>query len=168
MPFIEGVELKDSEEDLPITGAEVAEAVKQLLSGKASGVYGIQPEFLKALDVVGMSWLTRLFNITWRLGTVPLDWQTGVVAPIFKKGDWRVCSNFRGITVLTMPGESLRQGTGEEGPDISRILDSGGAMRILSWPWNHGPPLYTQKDHGGFMGVYPTSLHVFCGLREGI
>ncbi|TWW71090.1 hypothetical protein D4764_17G0005730 [Takifugu flavidus] len=39
------------------------------------GVDEIRPEFLKALDVVGLSWLTRLCNIVWTSGTVPLDWQ---------------------------------------------------------------------------------------------
>ncbi|TWW80607.1 R2 Retrovirus-related Pol polyprotein from type I retrotransposable element [Takifugu flavidus] len=73
-----------------ISGAEVAE---------------IHPEFLKALDVVGLSWLTRLCNIAWTSGTVPLDWQTGVVVPLFKKGDRRVCSNYRGITLLSLPGK---------------------------------------------------------------
>lgn len=38
-------------------------------------------------------------------GAVPLDWQTGVVVPIFKKGDRRVCSNYRGITLLSLPGK---------------------------------------------------------------
>lgn len=47
----------------------------------------------KALDAVGVSWLTCLFNVVWRLGTVPTDWQTRMVFPIFKKGDWRVCFN---------------------------------------------------------------------------
>ncbi|KAI3367284.1 hypothetical protein L3Q82_008336 [Scortum barcoo] len=59
----------------------------------------------KSLDVVGLSWLTRLCNIAWRLGTVPLEWQTGVVVPLFKKGDRRVCSNYRGITLLSLPGK---------------------------------------------------------------
>ncbi|KAK3547070.1 hypothetical protein QTP86_009563 [Hemibagrus guttatus] len=27
--------------------------------------------------------------LAWRSGTVPLDWATGVVVPLFKKGDWR-------------------------------------------------------------------------------
>jgi len=39
-------------------------------------------------------------SVAWRLGTVPVEWQTGVVVPIFKKGDRRVCSNYRGITLL--------------------------------------------------------------------
>ncbi|TWW63998.1 hypothetical protein D4764_03G0010060 [Takifugu flavidus] len=31
--------------------------------------------------------------------------QTGVVVPLFKKGDRRVCSNHRGITLLSLPGK---------------------------------------------------------------
>ncbi|KAK3528421.1 hypothetical protein QTP86_034238 [Hemibagrus guttatus] len=65
----------------------------------------IHPEYLKSLDVVGLSWLTRLCNIAWQSGTVPLDWVTGVVVPLFKKGDRRVCSNYRGITLLSLPGK---------------------------------------------------------------
>ncbi|TWW67426.1 HEAT repeat-containing protein 3 [Takifugu flavidus] len=88
-----------------ISGAEVAEVVKKLLGGKAPGVDEIRLEFLKALDVVGLSWLTRLCNIAWTSGAVPLDWQTGVVVPLFKKGDRRACSNYRGITLLSLPGK---------------------------------------------------------------
>ena len=39
----------------PIFGAEVAEMVKKLLCGKAPGVDEVRPEFLRALDVVGLS-----------------------------------------------------------------------------------------------------------------
>ncbi|TWW73571.1 hypothetical protein D4764_15G0009650 [Takifugu flavidus] len=88
-----------------ISGAEVAEVVKKLLGGKALGVDEIRPEFLKALDVVGLSWLTRLCNIAWTSGVVPLDWSTGVVVPLFKKGNRRMCSNYRGITLLSLPGK---------------------------------------------------------------
>ncbi|TWW67224.1 hypothetical protein D4764_02G0002650 [Takifugu flavidus] len=31
--------------------------------------------------------------------------ETGVVVPIFKSGDQRVCSNYRGITLLSLPGK---------------------------------------------------------------
>uniref|UniRef100_A0A8C2ZPF1 Reverse transcriptase domain-containing protein n=1 Tax=Cyclopterus lumpus TaxID=8103 RepID=A0A8C2ZPF1_CYCLU len=90
----------------PISLAEVAKVVKKLLGGKAPGVDEILPEMLKALDIVGLSWLTRLFSVAWGSGTVPMDWQTGVVVPIFKKGDRRVCSNYRGITLLSLPGKA--------------------------------------------------------------
>ncbi|TKS65587.1 NLR family CARD domain-containing protein 3 CARD15-like protein [Collichthys lucidus] len=84
----------------PISGAEVAEVVKKLLGGMAPGVDEVRPEFLKALDVVGLSWLTRLCNIAWTSGAVPLDWQTGWWFPSSKRG--------------TPPREGLSGGPGEE------------------------------------------------------
>ncbi|KAI3364645.1 hypothetical protein L3Q82_011429 [Scortum barcoo] len=42
--------------------------------------------------------------------------------PLFKKGDRRVCSNYRGITLLSLPGKVSRQGTGEENSADSRTL----------------------------------------------
>ncbi|TWW76634.1 hypothetical protein D4764_12G0000240 [Takifugu flavidus] len=100
-----GTESDDQEVDHPISGAEGAEVVKQPPGGGAPGADEIRPGYLKALDVVGLSWLTRLCNIAWTSGAVPLDWQTSVVVPIFKSGDQRVCSNYRGITLLSLPGK---------------------------------------------------------------
>ncbi|KAK3572660.1 hypothetical protein QTP86_001628 [Hemibagrus guttatus] len=101
-PAMEEPEAEDSEVDSFITQAEVTEVVQQLLSSKAPGVDEIHPEYLKSLDVVGLSWLIRLCNIAWQIGTLPLDWATG---DLFKKGDWRVCSNYRGIKLLSLPGK---------------------------------------------------------------
>ena len=41
-------------------------------------------EFLKGLEVVGLSLLTRLCSIGWR--SMPASWQIGTVVPLFKKG----------------------------------------------------------------------------------
>ncbi len=89
--------MEDSGVDSSITQAEVTEVVCKLRSGRASGVDEICPEYLKSLDVVGLSWLTRLCNIASR-GVAK-----GVVVPLFKKGDQRVCYNYRGITLLSLP-----------------------------------------------------------------
>ncbi|KAK3566847.1 hypothetical protein QTP86_004549 [Hemibagrus guttatus] len=62
-PSIEEPEAEDSEVDSFITQAEVTEVVQQNLGGKAPGVDEIHPEYLKSLDVVGLSWLTRLCDI---------------------------------------------------------------------------------------------------------
>ncbi|KAI3361615.1 hypothetical protein L3Q82_001932 [Scortum barcoo] len=105
LPSNEEAEDGDSEVDSSITQAEVTEVVRKLLGGKAPGVDEIRPEYLKSLDVVGLSWLTRLCNIAWRLGTVPLEWQTGVVVPLFKKGDRRVCSNLQRDHTSQPPGK---------------------------------------------------------------
>ncbi|XP_014832063.1 PREDICTED: uncharacterized protein LOC106910031 [Poecilia mexicana] len=96
MPSVEEAEPEDSGSGSPISGDEVAEVVKKLLGDRAPGVDEICPEFLKALDVVGLCWLMRLCNVTWTTEEVPLDWQTGVVVLLFKKGDRRMCYNYRG------------------------------------------------------------------------
>lgn len=75
-----------------ISMAKVAEVVKKLLGGRAPGMDEIHPEFLKAVDDVWLSWLTRICNIGWTLGAVPLDLQTGEVVPLFEKRDRGVCS----------------------------------------------------------------------------
>ena len=62
-----------------ITGTEVAEVVK------SSMVDEICSEFIKALDVVGLSWLTCLCNIAWTWGVITQDWQTGMVISLFKR-----------------------------------------------------------------------------------
>ncbi|KAI3364202.1 hypothetical protein L3Q82_010810 [Scortum barcoo] len=63
LPSNEEAEAGDSEVDSSITQAEVTEVVRKLRSGKAPGVDEIRPEYLKSLDVVGLSWLTRLCSI---------------------------------------------------------------------------------------------------------
>jgi len=90
---------------LDMSVAEVERAVKSLKAGKAAGIDELRPEMLKALGMAGIEWMTRLFNVAGREGRVPLDWQTGVVIPLFKKGDQRECSNYRGITLLSLPGK---------------------------------------------------------------
>lgn len=59
-------------------------------------------EFFKTLAVVGLFWLTRLWNVVWRSGVVRLNWQTRVVIPIFRKKDQRVCSNYMRIILLSL------------------------------------------------------------------
>ncbi|KAI3376691.1 hypothetical protein L3Q82_017116 [Scortum barcoo] len=170
LPSSEEAEAGDSEVDSSITQAEVTEVVRKLLGGKAPGVDEIRPEYLKSLDVVGLSWLTRLClcNIAWRLGTVPLEWQTGVVVPLFKKGDRRVCSNYRGITLLSLPGKVYARVLERR---IRPIVDPRIQEEQCGFRPGRGTldQLYTlRRVLGGFMGVCPTSPHVLCGSGEGI
>ena len=70
-----------------LTAAEVATAIKQLKSGNAAGGDEIRPEMLKSLAWEGIHWLTRVCKLAFKLGKTPKDWQTGVIIPIYKKGD---------------------------------------------------------------------------------
>lgn len=95
----------------------------------------IHAEFLKALDVADMP-LQYCVNIEglclWGGG----GW---VVVPLFKKGGQRICLNYRGITLLGLPGKMY-----------SRVLErrvrllaseSRGAMAFSSWKnWTDSIP----------------------------
>ena len=83
----------------------------------------IRSKMLKALNKLQLSWLIRLFNVAWRSGSTPMEWQTGVVVPIFKKGDWRegLQGNHRGTTLLSLPGKVYTEYWGGDSDQLSNL-----------------------------------------------
>ncbi|VDO19666.1 unnamed protein product [Heligmosomoides polygyrus] len=49
--------------------------------------------------------LTTLFNNCWHQQNVPEDWKKGLVVKLPKKGNLSDCGNWRGITLLSVPGK---------------------------------------------------------------
>jgi len=49
--------------------------------------------------------LHTLCNEVCREGKCPEDWGKAIVIPIHKKEDKTVCSNYRGISLLSVPGK---------------------------------------------------------------
>ena len=92
-------------EEEVFTAAEVATASKAIKSGKAADEEEIRPEMLNALPREGIPGLTRVCQVAWKWGKTPRDWQTSVVIPVFKKGDRKQCTNYRGILLLSFPGK---------------------------------------------------------------
>ena len=42
----------------------------------------------------------------WNTGIIPTDWKRGLVVPLWKgKGDHQDCNNYRGVTLLSVPGK---------------------------------------------------------------
>ena len=85
----------DFEKKKVFTYTEVVAAKLGLKSRKAAGEDEIRPEIFKALNGEGIRWLTRVCQVTWKLKKTPKDWQTGVIIPIYKKGDRKECTNYR-------------------------------------------------------------------------
>ena len=80
-------------------------AIKGIKCGKAAGEDEIRSEMSKALTGKGILWLTRVCQVAWKYGKTLTDWQAGVIIPIFKKGDYKQCMNYRWISLLSLPGK---------------------------------------------------------------
>ena len=85
--------------------AGVATPINGIKSGKAAGKDEIRPEIMKVLTREGILWSRRVCQIAWKFGKTTRDWQTCVVIPIFKKGDRKQCTNYRGISLLSLQGK---------------------------------------------------------------
>ena len=84
---------------------EVRRGVRRLKVRKAAGICGIMPEMLRAGGEMVVQWLTGLFNMVWRVGRAPGDWKNAVIVPIHKKGSRMECTNYRGISLMSIVGK---------------------------------------------------------------
>ena len=65
----------------------------------------ISGELLKEIGDIRLEKLRAIFNNAWQSEKVPSDWKRGVITRIPKKGNLSECSNWRGITLLSVPGK---------------------------------------------------------------
>ena len=103
-------DIQPAETDLPIDCSpprkeEIIQAIKQLKKGKAAGPDGIPTEALAAGVETSTEMLFTLFKKIWDDEKVPLEWKEGYLIKLPKKGDLSSCSNYRGITLLSIPGK---------------------------------------------------------------
>ena len=97
-------------EDLPIncekpTRNEIRRAIAGIKDGKAAGPDDIPAEALKADVDLSVEMLYPLFERIWEDENIPADWKEGYLIKLPKKGDLSNCNNYRGITLLSVPGK---------------------------------------------------------------
>jgi len=51
--------------------------------------------------------LHLLINAIWKEQCVPEDWKKSLIVKVPKKGDLIQCDNYRGISLLSVPGKIL-------------------------------------------------------------
>ena len=103
-----GVEIVQSEEreEREISLSEVKKALMKVKMGKAAGVDGVTGEMLRFGGEVVSRWLWTICKVAWEKGVVPEEWMNAVIVPIYKgKGDKRECGNYRGVSLLSVPGK---------------------------------------------------------------
>ena len=89
----------------PIRFDEVLYAVRKLKYGKTSGPDDISAEMLKSHNGIA-EWLWDIVNKCWIEENPPQDWKLAEVVPLYKnKGKRSECGNYRGISLLSVPGK---------------------------------------------------------------
>ena len=129
--------------DNPITEQEVRQAIKNLKTGKTSGLDNICADFLKYAEHFVVPFLTKLFNKLYYTSYFPLDSCKSVIIPLFKKGKDSNPDNYRGISLLSI---------------VSKVFTAILNKRLYAWAENEEK---ISKEQAGFRkGTQPliTSL----------
>ena len=81
-------------------------AVRRTKNWKAPGEDGATAELLKAGGLPATEWLTRIVQQLFEGSDPPNDWRQALLIPLFKnKGSALEADNYRGISVLSVPGK---------------------------------------------------------------
>ena len=83
--------------------SEVSQALNCLKNGKSP----VQLELLKLGGDTVLECFTYLCGLIWDEEVVPKEWVRQVVVPIHKKGSKLLCDNYRGISLLSVPGKVM-------------------------------------------------------------
>ena len=83
-------------------------ARKKMKGGKAACMDGIVVVMLEKGGISIIDWLMRIFKYI-ESGVVPEDWKSVCIVLVHKgKDDRRDWANYRGISVLSIPGENSK------------------------------------------------------------
>ena len=93
----------------PPTKDEIRRATKSLKNNKVQGIDNISAEMLKADTKLISDKLYKLFNIIWANEVLPAEWLKGLIIKLPKKGDKTECTNWRGVTLLSVPSKNILQ-----------------------------------------------------------
>ncbi|RMC07029.1 hypothetical protein DUI87_16482 [Hirundo rustica rustica] len=88
-----------------------SEAVRQLLrcldTRKSMGPDGIHPSVMRELADEFAKPLSIIYQQSWLTGEVPDDWKLANVTPIHKKGGREDPSNYRPVSLTSVPGKTM-------------------------------------------------------------
>jgi len=77
--------------------SEVQKALWEIAGNKATGLDELPIELIKA---AGEAAITALCQQVWESNVWPPEWKRSLFLPLLKKGDIRLCSNYRTITLI--------------------------------------------------------------------
>lgn len=84
----------------PVTTQEVIRAVKLSKNGRAPGPGNIYNELIKSAPIILYEILAKMYDKCLKGDIVPREWKTAIITSLYKKGNRKDCSNYRGISVM--------------------------------------------------------------------
>ena len=96
---------------LVVSNAEVRSLLSRLDSNKAPGPDGIRARVLRQCANSISPALCRLFQASIHTGYLPHDWRSANITPIYKKGDRSDPSNYRPVSLTSIPSKILEHVT---------------------------------------------------------
>ena len=93
--------------DISISFKGVHKLLSELKIHKVAGPDSISPRLLRELTDIIAPALTRIYQASLDTGTVPSDWRTANIVPIFKKGDEPKASNYRPVSLTAICSKML-------------------------------------------------------------
>ena len=102
-------ETEQEEPMLPPLRSEIEWAIKSLKDGKSPECDNIQAEMIKASGEEGIDLYHKLCTKIWEAEKWPSDWKRAIFIPLPKKGDLKLCSNYRTISLISHASKILRK-----------------------------------------------------------
>ena len=67
----------------------------------------------------------------WRVGKAPCDWRNAVIVPIHKKGSKMDCTDYRGISLMSIIGKVFARALNERVKvlTVDKVMDEQGGFR---------------------------------------
>ena len=92
--------------DIPPTRAEITKAIGQMNSDRASGKDGIPAEVYQAAGPGAIEAFQTIIQRIWEQEKMPEDFRDALIVALYKnKGSKADCSNYRGISLLSIAGK---------------------------------------------------------------
>jgi len=85
-----------------VSSSFVRKKLHQMKSTKATGLDGISARLLKDAAPEVSESITYIINLTISTSTIPSEWKTAKVTPVYKSGDKSDPNNYRPISVLPL------------------------------------------------------------------
>jgi len=91
---------RNEEEKEEITKEELVKQLRKLKKGKAPGENGIENEAWRLMPGVIEEVFLKLINKIWKEGGVLEEWNSGLISPMYKKGEKGEVKNYREVTLM--------------------------------------------------------------------